>query len=177
MSGTIPRWIVNSTHMLTLDMSNNSFEGQIPCGQHSLDLLDLSHNSLSGSIPSCLNLPAKHLRLQGNKLTGAVPKVFLNSYSSSLLTLDLSDNYFSGSIPHEIGALSDLRILLLRGNHFSGRIPNQLCWLNKLDIMDLSNNSLSGKIPDCFHNISFGKTVVTDLAYDRNYGLVLFPCP
>ncbi|XP_059458402.1 receptor-like protein 13, partial [Corylus avellana] len=167
MSGTIPRWIVNNTYLLTLDMSNNSFEGQIPCGQNSLYLLDLSHNLLSGSMPSCLNLPARHLRLQGNKLTGAIPKVVLNSRSASLLTLDLRDNNFSGSIPDEIGALSSLRILLLRGNHFRGRIPSQLCWLNKIDIMDLSKNSLSGKIPDCFHNISFGKTVVSDHAYNR----------
>jgi hypothetical protein len=57
---------------------------------------------------------------------------------------------------------SNLRILLLRGNHFSGIIPNQLYWLNKLGIMDFSKNSLSETIPHYFHNMSFGKILVTD---------------
>jgi Leucine-rich repeat (LRR) protein len=106
-----------------------------------------------------------HLRLQGNKLTGLIPKVFFNS--SSLSTLNLSDNNFSGSIPDEIGALSNLRILLLGGNNFSGIIPYHMCWLNKLGIMDLSKNSPSGIIPHCFHNMSFGRLVVDDPVYNE----------
>jgi len=152
------------TRLLTFVLSNNSFEGQIPCGLDSVQLVDLSHNSLSGSLPSCLNLRfVEHLRLQGNKFTGPIPKVVFNS--SSLLTLDLTDNSFFGSIPDEIGALYNLRILLLRGNYFSGIIPNQLCWLNKIGIIDLSKNSLSGTIPHCFHNMSFGN--IDDLVYYR----------
>jgi Leucine-rich repeat (LRR) protein len=164
MSGTIPGWM----GFLTFDVSNNSFEGQIPCGLvDSLQLVDLSHNSLSGSLPSCLNLQGvKHLQLQGNKLTGLIPKAIFNS--SSLLTLDLRDNNFSGSIPVEIGVLSNLRILLLKGNNFSGIIPNQLCWLNKIGIMDLSNNSLSGTIPHCFQSMSFGKLVVDYPVYNED---------
>jgi Leucine-rich repeat (LRR) protein len=163
-TGTIPGWIGNMTHLLTFVLSNNSFEGQIPCGLDSVQLVDLSHNSLSGSLPSCLNLRfVEHLRLQGNKFTGPIPKVVFNS--SSLLTLDLTDNSFFGSIPDEIGALYNLRILLLRGNYFSGIIPNQLCWLNKIGIIDLSKNSLSGTIPHCFHNMSFGN--IDDLVYYR----------
>jgi Leucine-rich repeat (LRR) protein len=164
MSGTIPRWMVNRPGFWNFDVSNNSFEGQIPCGLvNSLQLVDLSHNSLSGSLPSCLNLQTiAHLRLQGNKLTGLIPKAVFNS--SSLLTLDLRDNSFSGNIPDEIGALSNLRILLLRGNNFSGIIPNQMCWLNKISIMDLSKNSLSETIPHCFHNMSL---VVDDRVYNE----------
>jgi hypothetical protein len=61
--------------------------------------------------------------LQGNKLTGPIPKAVFNL--SSLLTLmDLRDISFFGSIPDEISALSKLRILLMRGNYFSGIIPN-----------------------------------------------------
>jgi Leucine-rich repeat (LRR) protein len=168
MSGTIPGWMLNRTYISIFDASNNSFEGQIPCGLVDfLQLVDLSHNSLSGPLPSCLNLQGvKHLLLQGNKLTGPIPKAIFNS--SSLSTLDLRDNSFSESIPAEISALSNLRILLLTGNNFSGEIPNQLCWLNKIDIMDLSNNSLSGTIPHCFQNMSFGKVVVNDLVYHNN---------
>jgi Leucine-rich repeat (LRR) protein len=169
MLGTIPGWMLNRTSFWTFNVSNNSFEGQIPCALgDSFELVDLSHNSLSGSLPSCLNLQGiNHLLLQGNKLTGPIPKAIFNS--SSLLTLDLRDNSFFGSIPAEIGALSNLRILLLKGNSFSGIIPNQLCWLNMIGMMDLSKNSLSRTIPHCFHNMSFGKLVVHDHA---SYGIL-----
>ncbi|KAB1218733.1 LRR receptor-like serine/threonine-protein kinase GSO2 [Morella rubra] len=164
MSGTIPPWIRNMPMLTILSMRNNFFKGQIPCELRSLWLIDLSHNSLSGTLPSCLNLDnARHILLQGNKLTGSIPKVIFNS--SSLLTLDIRGNNFSGSIPDEIRALSDLRILLLRGNHFSGRVPNQLCQLKRISIMDLSKNSFYGHIPSCFHNISFGKLEATFLVY------------
>ncbi|XP_062154648.1 receptor-like protein 13 [Alnus glutinosa] len=168
MSGTIPGWMVNRTFFWTFDVSNNSFEGQIPCGQVDFfQLLDLSHNSLSGSLPSCLNLQGvHHLLLQGNKLSGPIPKAIFNS--STLNTLNLRDNSFSGSIPVEIGALSNLIILLLRGNNFSGIIPNQMCWLNKIRIMDLSKNSLSETIPNCFHNMSFGKLIVDYVVYNED---------
>jgi Leucine-rich repeat (LRR) protein len=174
MSGTIPGWMVNMTRLVTVDVSNNSFEGQIPCVLLKFfGFLDFSHNSLSGSLPSCLNLQGvNHLLLQGNKLTGPIPKVIFNS--SFLYTLDLRDNSFSGSIPVEIGALSNLRILLLRGNNFGGIIPNQLCWLNKIGIMDLSNNSLSGMIPHCFQNMSFGKLVVDYPVYNKYPYLLWF---
>jgi Leucine-rich repeat (LRR) protein len=169
-TGTIPRWIGNMTSLLSFVLSNNSFEGQIPCGLDSIEFVDLSHNSFSGSLPSCLNLRlVQYLHLQGNKLTGPIPKAVFNS--SSLLTLmDLRDNSFFGSIPDEIGALSNLRILLLRGNYFSGIIPNQLCWLNKIVIMDLSKNFLSGTIPHCFYNMSFGN--IDDLVYYSSTSII-----
>jgi Leucine-rich repeat (LRR) protein len=159
---TIPGCIGNMTNLSSFVISNNSFEGQIPCGLDSIAILDLSHNSLSGLLPPCLNLRfVLHLHLQGNKLTGPIPKAILNS--SSLCTLDLRDNSFFGSIPDEISVLSNLKILLLRGNYFSDTIPNQLCWLNNIGIIDLSNNSLSGTIPHCFHNMSFGN-ILDDFA-------------
>jgi Leucine-rich repeat (LRR) protein len=114
LSGMILRWIGNMTSLQTLVASKNSFEGQIPCGLiNFLKLVDLSHNSLSGSLLSCLNLQhVEHLFLQGNKLIGPMPISVFNS--SSLLTLDLRDNYFFGNIPYEIDALLNLKILLLR---------------------------------------------------------------
>ena len=143
--------------LCSLDMSNNFFEGQIPCETHAYILIDLSHNWLSGWSPSCADLSIiQHLFLQGNRLAGPVPKVTF-SISFHLVTLDIRDNLFSGRIPYEVGELSNLRILLLSGNNFSGTIPKQLCWLKNLEIMDLSKNHLSGTIPHCFRNITFGK--------------------
>ena len=163
MTGTIPLWIVNGSMSPNevVDLSSNSLEGQIPCGLASSDIINLSHNLLSGLLPSCLNLQnVMHLLLQGNKLTGSLPKAILNS--SSLVTLDIRDNCFNGSIPDEIVGLSNLKVLSLSGNHFSGVISKQLCQLKRIGIMVLSSNSFSGSIPYCFNNISFGKLAASD---------------
>ncbi|KAL0010134.1 hypothetical protein SO802_005242 [Lithocarpus litseifolius] len=143
-------------------LSNNFFEGKIPCGI--ISTLNLSFNLLSGLLPSCLNLEnARHLLLRGNNLTGSLPKAFLNS--PYIVTFDIRDNSFSGNIPKEIGRLSNLRVLLLSGNQFSGMIPKQLCWLKKIGIMDLSRNFFSGTIPYCFYNITFGKLAANEFVY------------
>ncbi|KAM4110958.1 hypothetical protein ACJW30_05G031200 [Castanea mollissima] len=166
MTGTIPQWIVNgsTSPRLAVDLSSNSFEGQIPCGLSSSYIINLSHNLFSGLLPSCLNLQdVRHLLLQGNKLTGSLPKAILNS--SYLVTLDIRDNRFIGSIPDEIDGLPNLKVLSLSGNHFSGVISKQLCRLKRIGIMDLSNNSFSGKIPSCFHNITFGKLASSHFVY------------
>ncbi|KAK7854699.1 receptor-like protein 15 [Quercus suber] len=176
MTGTIPQWIVNrstSSPKFFVDLSSNSFEGQIPCGLASSDTINLSHNLLSGLLPSCLNLQdVRHLLLEGNKLTGSLPKAILNS--SSLMTLDIRDNRFTGSIPDEIVGLSNLQLLSLSGNHFSGVISKQLCRLKRIGIMDLSNNSFSGSIPYCFNNISFGKLATSGFVYTQG---VFFSSP
>ncbi|KAM3699504.1 hypothetical protein ACJW31_05G030600 [Castanea mollissima] len=166
MTGIIPVWIVNNNTipLWNVELSNNFFEGKIPCGLFST--LDLSYNFLSGSLPSCLNLEnARHLLLQGNYLTGSLPKAVFNS--PNLVTFDIRDNSFSGNIPKEIGGLSNLRVLLLSGNQFSGMIPKQLCWLKKIGIMDLSRNFFSGTIPYCFYNITFGKLAASEFVYVR----------
>ncbi|KAG2696238.1 hypothetical protein I3760_07G048900 [Carya illinoinensis] len=167
MSGTIPSWIGYIIMVGgALVMTNNSFEGHIPCGLHSRLLIDLSYNSLSGPLPSCLDEQSNVL-LQGNKLTGSIPKALFNS--SSLVTLDVRENNLSGTIPIEISTLSNLRILLLGGNNLSGMIPNQACLLKKIGIMDLSRNSFSGTIPHCFHNITFGKINATNLSFPQTH--------
>ena len=161
MSGTIPEWIGGGQIFMiasTLNLRSNFFKGQIPCGVSSFDIIDISWNLLFGLLPSCLNLQnVQHLLLHGNKLTGLLPKAILNS--SYLLTLDIRDNNFFGSILDEIVGFPNLKGLLLRGNNFSGLIPKKLCRLKMLSIIDLSKNSFSGTIPYCFMNIVFGKPV------------------
>ena len=78
LTGTIPLWIVNrsTSPSAVVDLSSNSFEGQIPCGTTSSYIINLSHNLLSRFLPSCLNLrDVRHLLLKGNKLMGSLPKV------------------------------------------------------------------------------------------------------
>nr|XP_023908326.1 receptor-like protein Cf-9 [Quercus suber] len=180
MTGTIPLWIVNgsTSPSYVVDLSSNSFEGKIPCGLPISYIINLSRNLFSGLLPSCLNLQnVTHLLLEGNKLTGSLPKAILNS--SSLVTLDIRDNRFTGSIPDEIVGLSNLKLLSLSGSHFSGVISKQLCRLKRIGIMDLSNNSFSGSIPYCFNNISFGKLATSGFVYTQGafFSTVMFSFP
>ena len=87
-----------------------------------------------------------------------------------MLTLDVSDNRFSGSIPSAIAnAASSLRILSLRGNCLSGTFPTQLCQLTQISIMDLSRNFFFGTIPHCFQYLVTAFTPF-DLAFSTQTG-------
>ena len=61
--------------------------------------------------------------------------------------LDLHQNGLSGTIPLELGQLTNLSILLLYGNQLSGTIPLELGQLTKLRRLSLGGNQLSGCIP------------------------------
>ena len=61
--------------------------------------------------------------------------------------LDLAANQFYGSVPSELGGLSELRGLSLAGNRISGTIPPELGDLSRLAWLNLGWNELTGEIP------------------------------
>ena len=61
--------------------------------------------------------------------------------------LDLSENRLTGSIPAELGSLSNLTLLYLWGNNLSGEIPPELGNLTHLELLSLAENRLTGSIP------------------------------
>ncbi|KAF3627900.1 putative 54S ribosomal protein L51, mitochondrial-like [Capsicum annuum] len=153
-SGEIPRWIRDNTKLLQLDLSKNHLEGSIPveiCNLKLIQVLALTENKLSGPVPSCVSgLPLEHIHLDKNQLVGELDAL-LNI--SSLKTLDLGYNSFTGNIPHTIGSLSNLNFLLLNNNQLQGEIPTQVCLPNKLSIMDFSFNKLYGPLLRCLGNL------------------------
>ncbi|XP_058202584.1 receptor-like protein 20 [Rhododendron vialii] len=88
--------------LVVVDLSNNTFIGDIPKSFGSLSrlqLLNISNNKLSGAIPSSLA-----------KLT-------------ELESLDLSKNFLAGQIPWQLTQLTFLSILNVSHNRLIGPIP------------------------------------------------------
>ncbi len=86
------------------------------------------------------------LQLGNNNLNGSLPSELGNL--TELTHLYLNDNgYLNGSIPAELGDLSKLTDLSLGNNNFSGPIPSELGDLSKLERLYLRENALSGSIP------------------------------
>ncbi len=77
-----------------------------------------------------------------------VAKISLSS-NDSVPTNDLS-----GSIPPELGNLTNLDMLSLSGNALTGSIPPELSNLTNLDRLWLSDNALTGSIPTELGNLT-----------------------
>jgi Leucine-rich repeat (LRR) protein len=83
--------------------------------------------------------------LPSNNLVGTIPPDIGDL--TDLTDLNIYQNRLSGGIPSELGNLSALAFLKLSGNQLTGSIPVALMSLQNLNRLELNNNQLSGGIP------------------------------
>ena len=123
LTGTIPPQLGNLSFLVSLDVRNNNFHGQLPEGMtrlRGLRYIYLSYNKFTGGIPSWFGVfpELHHLFLEGNSFTGFLPLPLFNL--SKLEILDSSWNKLSGNIQREIGHLALLEELYLGNNNLIG---------------------------------------------------------
>lgn len=134
-------------------MPANNLTGSIPIelftGLPRLEQIVLDENAFTGTLPTILsgatselsstkktNPHMRQLRISNNLLTGAIHRSVLE-YHPNLESLDLSLNEISGTIPSEVGKLSNLTSLQLYSNVFTGLVPQSLWALTKLQVIIL----------------------------------------
>ncbi|CDP18317.1 unnamed protein product [Coffea canephora] len=140
---------------LSLDMSWNNFQGELPHELiHLRRLRVLNFGISAGSIPPKLGhlMHLELLSLSNNSLTGSIPNQIFNI--SSLQVLDLMNNSFSGNIPSTVGyGLINLEELYVNVNKFDGVIPDSISNASQLSILQLSINKFSGPIPNSLEDL------------------------
>ena len=92
--------------------------------------------------------------LTANQLTGSIPPEIGNM--TNLEWLDLSNNQLTGSIPSKIGNLTNLTGLNLAYNQLTGEIPESICDLNinwsNSGFFSISNNQFCPPYPSCIED-------------------------
>ena len=100
------------------------------------------------------------LSLPDNNLTGTLPPELGDLTQLKRLVLD--DNQLTGSIPPALGRLSQLTMLDLSKNSLTGTIPSELGSLSRLDSLLLWRNQLTGPIPADLENLgSLGRLALS----------------
>ncbi|KAL5096902.1 hypothetical protein RYX36_001229 [Vicia faba] len=139
---------------------NSSFfqtKGSFICsnGENEINIINLPSKNLTGNISwrYLKNMTTlKFLDLSENCLQGQVPNWFWKTTSSSLQTVNLSNNRFGGSIAFQMKPFSSsLQNLNLSNNRFTNQV--HLSSFQNLKILDLSNNNLN-TLPSGIQNLT-----------------------
>ncbi|XP_068499744.1 receptor-like protein 56 [Phaseolus vulgaris] len=153
LDGPIPASIGEMSNLMGLFLGNNNFSGNVPerilnrC--FSLQTLTMDNNQFNGTLLSMIRmLRLTFLTASGNNIEGEITDEWCQH---EFLTLDISHNKFSGSLP---SCFKMAAYLFLRGNNFSGSIP-ELFMSNHspATVIDFSDNKFTGTIPDSVYKL------------------------
>ncbi|KAK7401552.1 hypothetical protein VNO78_13121 [Psophocarpus tetragonolobus] len=186
--GSIPQTYMTASALRMIDLSNNNLKGQLSkelVNCRMLEFIDVSHNQINDSFPCWLGIlpELKVVGLSDNNLYGPIRCPAICTFPK-LHIIDLSYNYFSGSLPSKtiqnwksMIASNESQIKYeLHSNYtlsgsfswwsdsysYSFTISNKgitLLYQNLqnfyyLIVIDLSSNKFSGEIPDVMGDLT-----------------------
>jgi hypothetical protein len=150
LRGHIPDTISNFSSLQTLDLASNLIEGQIPDviqGLSELTFLSVAYNFLVGTISYSLFKLTKlqSLFLNNNEFFGSISGSIGNL--SELVDLRLHTNYFHNDLPPEIClSKNNLTYLSFYGNFFDGSIPHCIYAMTRLEVLQMGSIRLEGMV-------------------------------
>ncbi|KAK6785905.1 hypothetical protein RDI58_014430 [Solanum bulbocastanum] len=125
------------------------------CFNGRVNTLNITNSSVIGTLYAFpfSSLPfLENLDLRMNNFTGTIPPEIGNL--TNLVYLNLNTNQISGTIPPQIGSLAKLQTLRIYDNHLNGPIPGEIGHLRSLTRLSLGGNFLNGSIPASFGNLN-----------------------
>ncbi|TKY75218.1 LRR receptor serine/threonine-protein kinase [Spatholobus suberectus] len=175
--GTLPSALANCSSLVHLTAEDNALSGVLPPtvgAMPKLQVLSLSRNQFSGSVPASVfcNAHLRSVKLGFNSFTGVyapqsggcdsvledldirenrvahAPFPSWLTHATTLKALDVSGNFFTGSLPVDIGNLSALEEFRVANNLLSGGVPRGIVNCRSLKALDLEGNQFSGLIPE-----------------------------
>lgn len=175
-TGEIPLNIGDLTKLTTLRLSGRALSGEIPNSLYTLSnlsSLDLGQNLLSGKFSGAIAIMSSSLTslsLTSNQFTGSIPREI--GQLTELKNLNMDDNYFNFVSQADLGRLTKLEMLSIRNNALKGSLPSTIGnSLRNLRGLFLNNNEFTGTIPDSYGNLSRLETGL-DLSSNRLTGRV-----
>eukprot|EP00271_Cylindrocystis_brebissonii_P002956 TRINITY_DN136_c0_g1_i1.p1 TRINITY_DN136_c0_g1~~TRINITY_DN136_c0_g1_i1.p1 ORF type:complete len:1383 (-),score=197.11 TRINITY_DN136_c0_g1_i1:1351-5499(-) len=153
LNGTVPETLSNLTQLQALDLSCNSFSGELPDRLFSgnaqqWDTLNLTGNMFTGALPMggvCnVNSTLQQFWAAGNQFTSIPENV---SSCESMIYFYVNDNLLSGTLPEGLCLASKLLDVRLQNNFLDGSLPSCLSNLSEIVFLNLANNSFGGEIP------------------------------
>ena len=115
---------------------------------------DSSRNCQAGGCP--LETCQAYLRLTGGAVTGTLPTEL--GMLTQVEHLWLHENSLSGTIPTELGLMTSLKGLTLDNNLLSGTLPTEFGLMDFSAYLQLNQNVISGTIPSELSSLSPGQS-------------------
>ncbi|XP_040366479.1 probable leucine-rich repeat receptor-like serine/threonine-protein kinase At3g14840 isoform X3 [Rosa chinensis] len=157
---TLPADEVQALHEVAEQLNKKDWNLSDPCRNiptFSIPHTDQYNNTLfcNCSFPGNV-CHVQTINLMQNYLSGSIPPEW---GSTKLEFLVLSVNNLSGPIPAYLGNITTLRALALESNLFSGTIPPEMGRLINMEVLYLRANNLTGQLPVALTNMTKLKTL------------------